>query len=110
MWQYLWVCAMAVWDDTGTVYHTHDNFGHENICIDGFKKSIRTQHVEKFSIQSGNATPAPPKNLSPPNSISILKMEEDSWGVWGWRYRTGRRKRNFESRRYAEFFDTSCPN
>ena len=80
------------------------------MCFDGFKKSIGTRHVEKFSIQSGNATPAPLKNLSPPNSISILKMEEDSWGVWGWRYRTGRRKRNFESRWYAEFFDTSCPN
>ena len=60
---------------------------------DGFKKSIRTQHVEKFSIQSGNATPAPPKNLPPPDSISILKMEEDSWGVWAWGYRAGRRKK-----------------
>ena len=63
------------------------------ILNDGFKKSIRTQHVEKFSIVSGNATPAPPKNLPPPSSISILKMEEDSWGVWGWGYRAGRRKK-----------------
>ena len=54
--------------------------------LDGFKKFIGTQHAKKFSIQSGNATPAPPiaiKNLPPPGSISILKMEEDSWGGCG---------------------------
>ena len=76
------------------VLRLHDSFWEE--CwkyLDGFKKSIRTQHVEKFSIVSGNATPAPPKNLPPPGSISILKMEEDSWGVWGWGYRAGRRKK-----------------
>ena len=37
---------------------------------DGFKKSVRAQHVEKFSIQSGSATPATAKKE--PRTVSRL--------------------------------------